>query len=479
MKQSSRIRVTLSVSAVVAVLLTVACTPVSALLSGTQGGQSIGDPYFPHDGNTGYKVANYNLDLSYEPGADRLTGNATISATTTQKLSSFSFDFGLDTSAVTVDGTPAGFTTDHGKLVITPKSTLAANHPMTVTVTYSGIPSKVKMNGEHDWYATPDGAGSVAEPHYAAFWYPCNDHPSNKATWDASVSVPNGTAAITNGNLVSSQQVADRTVWKWHSDKPLATYGSFMAIGRFTIKNTTTPDGHTFFRAYSQRLSDTEMKNATADIERTPEVIAWESSLFGPYPFAVEGGVANDAGNQDDAEEFQTKPVYSDVFKKDDITDVVHENAHQWFGDAVTPKSWKDIWLNEGFAQYTEWLWDEHTGKKSAAQAADEDYKQYDSGDKFWKTAPGDPGADNLLDDPVYERGGMALQALRSTVGDPTFFTILKHRVSDHLYGNDSTDEFIALAERISGKSLKPLFNTWLFSTKRPDNLPSAGVSTP
>jgi aminopeptidase N len=457
-------------------MLAAGCTPTGGGSNGSPGGQSIGDPYFPHDGNTGYQVANYKLDLSYEPGADQLRGTATISATTTQELGRFSFDFGLKTSAVTVDGTPADFTSAHDKLVVTPKSAVAADKVMTVTVTYSGAPSKVRMHGEQAWFATPDGAGSVAEPHYAAFWYPCNDHPSDKATWDVSVSVPDGTTAISNGTLVDSRQVGDRTIWKWHSDQPLATYNSMIAIGRFTTRTTTTPDGHSFFRAYSQGLSPTELKNATADIERTPEVIAWESSLFGPYPFADQGGVAIDAGHQDDAEEYQTKPEYSDVFKQDDITDVVHENAHQWFGDAVTIKSWKDIWLNEGFARYAEWLWGEHVGDKPAAQAADDDYKQYDSGDKFWKTAPGDPGADNLLDDPVYERGAMTLQALRSTVGDPTFFTILKHRVSEHKYGNDSTEEFIAMAERISRKSLKPLFNTWLFSTRRPDNPPSAGM---
>jgi aminopeptidase N len=126
---------------------------------------------------------------------------------------------------------------------------------------------------------------------------------------------------------------------------------------------------------------------------------------------------------------------------------------------------------------YTEWLWNEHVGKKPAARAADDDYNNYSRHDKFWKTAPGDPGAANLLGDAVYKRGAMTLQALRSTVGSPTFFTILQHRVSEHLYGSDSTDEFIALAERISGKSLKPLFDTWLFSTNRPPNPPSAGMT--
>ncbi|WP_163510554.1 M1 family metallopeptidase [Fodinicola acaciae] len=450
----------------------------AAAAAGRPGGQSIGDPYFPHDGNTGYQVDHYALDLSYQPGADKLSGTATISATTTQDLSSFSFDFALTTSAVRVDGQPADFASKNDKLLITPRKAVPAGRPMTVAVTYSGVPSKVRMYGEQAWFASPDGAASVAQPHYAAFWFPCNDHPSDKATWSAAVSVPAGTTAITSGKLDGTRKVGDRVVWRWSTDIPLATYNSFMAIGKFNFRNTTAPDGRPFIRAYSQRLPKTEMQNAISGIERTPEVLAWESSLFGPYPFDVEGGVAVNAGKVQDAEEFQTKPVYSNVFTHDnDLGDVVHENAHQWFGDAVSPRTWRDIWLNEGFARYSEWLWDEHEGEKPASQAADEDYRKYASGDGFWRTAPGDPGASHLLDDPVYERGAMTLQALRSTVGDDAFFRILRHRISDNRYGNESTSEFIARAEKISGRSLKPLFETWLYAKKRPASPPSNGTA--
>lgn len=449
--------------------------PIPAPGGGSPGGQSIGDPYFPQDGNTGYRVDNYTLDLSYTPGADLLSGTATITATTTQDLSSFSFDFGLATSGVTVNGVPAAFKTGPGKLIVTPSDPIVNGQRMSVAVTYSGVPSKVRTAEGQVWFNTPDGAGSVAEPHYAATWYPCNDHPSNKATWDVSVSVPAGTTAITNGELVSSDQVGGRTVWKWHMSKPTATYGTFLAVGKFDFRNTTSANGRPFIRAYDNRLSSTEKSNAVKDIERTPEVIAWEAGLFGPYPFDSEGGVAQNAGSQNDAEEFQSRPCYSDVFKSDDLTDIVHENAHQWFGCAVTPKTWRDIWLNEGFARYSEWLWDEHTGKKPAAASADANYNSYKSGDSFWKIKPGDPGAKNLLDDAVYERGAMTLATLRATVGDAVFFQILQHRVSEHLYGNESTAEFIALANRISGKDLTGLFDTWLFTAGRPPHVPSTG----
>lgn len=449
-------------------------TPAPPPVTGTQGALSI-DPYFP-EGNGGYDVAHYALNLTYTPGVDQLGGFATVTATATQDLSAFSLDLQLGTSAVTVDGVPARFTASKGKLVVTPVAAIATGVQFRTVVTYAGSPGKVRFSDGQAWFPTPDGAGSVAEPHYASAWYPCNDHPSDKAAMDVLMSVPAGTTAISNGELVSSDVVGNQQIWRWHEGEPVTTYNSSMAIGKFNVKTSTTPDGHSFFRAYDQRLSATEAKNATADIERTPEIVAWESTLFGPYPFVSEGGVAQDAGNQGDAEEYQTKPTYSDVFKSDDITDVVHENSHMWFGDAVSPKQWRDIWLNEGFATYAEWLWDEHTGKKTAAQAADASYNGYKPGDAFWKTKAGDPGAAHLLDDPPYQRGGMTLQALRSTVGDAVFFDILRHRVSDNMFGSQSTAEFIAQAERISGKNLKPLFDTWLYTTSRPTRPPSAGM---
>ena len=455
---------------------TSAPAPAPVPVNPKPGSQSLGDPLFPNDGNGGYKVANYSLNLAYEPSSDKVSGTTTITATATQDLSSFSFDFALQASAATVNGAPAKISQANNKLVVTPAAAIANGQPMTVAVTYAGVPSSVKLGGDQVWFRLTDGsgAGSVAEPYYASAWFPCNDEPSQKATFDVSMSVPDGTTAVSNGDLVSSDSAGGRTTWVWHLAQPTATYGTMIAIGKFDLVKSVAPDGKSFVRAYDQGMSSKEMANAKADIERTPEVLAWESSLYGPYPFDTEGGVAIDTKPaQSDAEEYQSRPVYSDSFGSDDITDVVHENAHQWFGDAVTPSTWKDIWLNEGFARYTEWLWDEHTGKKTAAADADADYNQYKSGDKFWSAPPATPTASGVLDDPVYERGAMTLQALRSTVGDAVFFQILQHRVSEHMYGSEDTADFIALANRISGKDLTPLFNTWLYAKARPANPPS------
>ncbi|TCO65936.1 M1 family metallopeptidase [Actinocrispum wychmicini] len=449
--------------------LTVALLPVgNAAAAGTPGLPSIGDPYYPNDGNTGYQVDHYDLRLTYQPGADRLSGTATILATTTQYLSAFSFDFGLDTSSVLVDNAPAKFVKRGNKLVVTPKAGVPANRPITVVVRYQGVPSTVEIDGENPWVATPDGAMSTAEPHIASAWFPCNDHPTDKATFDVSVAVPDGTQAISTGLLTGTTSQLGWTRWNWRGTKPQATYLQMLTIGHYDIRRTTAPDGRPFVTAYDRRLSPAVRDSSIASVERTPEVIAWESSIFGPYPFDSEGGVVAANDGSTDAEEFQSQPVYysGNFAPHSDMYVVVHENAHQWFGDAVSVRGWRNIWLNEGFANYAEWLWSEYAGEGTAQQLADWTYGHQKPG--CWKIKPGDPTPDKLLADPVYTRGAMTLQALRNVVGDNKFFTIVREWVAQHRYGNADTADFVALAKRVSGQDLDKFFQTWLFTSGQP-----------
>ncbi|RLV10285.1 peptidase [Streptomyces griseocarneus] len=447
--------------------------PASAA-DGTPGAPGVGDSYYPYSGNGGYHVSHYDLRLKYQPTTDKLEGTATLLATTTQDLSRFNLDFLLDVSEVLVDGKKATFAKSGvHELEITPSATLPKGKDVTVVVRYSGTPSQAKVDGFSSWNRTPDGAVVAQEPDSAIWWFPSNDHPTDKATYDISVAVPDGYQTVSNGILASQTSKLGWTRYNWRSTKPQAPYLTTLAVGKFDITTGTTANGLPVLNAYSKDLGD-NAASVRASVERSSEVIDWESTLFGPYPFTAVGGYVPNV-KTGYALETQTRPYYSPSSFSNgaNVSLIVHELAHQWFGDSVSVKDWKNIWINEGFATYAQWLWSEKEGEGTAQELADYVYNGHGADDSFWKVKPGDPGADKQFDRAVYDRGAVTLQALRNEVGDKTFFTILKQWTAENKYGNASVQDFVAFAEKVSGKPLAKLFDTWLFQTAKPATPPS------
>jgi aminopeptidase N len=447
----------------------------AASAAGTPGTPGIGDPYYPNAGNGGYDVSHYNIRLTYNPTTDLLSGTTTISARTTQELSRFDLDFLLPVKSLRVNSYLAQTEQVGDELVVTPPLTLAKNSDITVVVQYEGKPSTVKDSaGFTEWKKTPDGALATDEPDVAPWWYPSSNHPADKATFDVSVAVPTGTEVLSNGTFAgTTPQINGWTRWNWRSAKPQATYLTYIAVGRFEIRTTTTPSGQPLLTAYGDNLG-AEAESARASVERTAEVIEFESSVFGEYPFEAQGGVVSTGLSF--SLENQTRPVYSSAFfRRGANTSVVsHELSHQWFGDSVSVRDWRDIWLNEGFATYASYLWAESQGEGTAAEIAQYYYDSYPADHPIWQIVVADPGSGNEFNPAVYDRGAMTLQALRNVVGDDNFFTILKTWTAQKKYGNAKIEEFIALSERISGKPLHDLFHTWLFTTGKPASLGSS-----
>ncbi|WP_369374808.1 M1 family metallopeptidase [Streptomyces sp. cg36] len=435
----------------------------------TPGAPGIGDPYYPSSGNGGYDVSHYDLRLKYQPATDLLEGTATILATTTQNLSRFNLDFGLKVSEVLVNGSKATFAkSGTQELEITPAAPLTKGRSVTVVVKYAGKPSELSIAGYTAWHRTPDGGVAAQEPDSAVWWFPSNDHPLDKATFDVSVLVPDGTQAVSNGTLQSQSSARGWTRYNWRSNKPQATYLTTLAIGKFDITTDTLANGLPVINAYSKDLGDNDGA-ARASVERTKEVAEWLTGLYGPYPFNSVGGYVPNV-TSGFALETQTRPYYSpkQFANGANVSVVVHELAHQWYGDSVSVDGWKDIWNNEGFARYAQWLWSEKEGEGTAQELADYVYAQHPADDPFWKVKPGDPGPDNQFDLAVYDRGALAIQALRNAVGDKSFFAILKGWPTAHRYGNANVGDFVAYAEKASGKPLAQLFDTWLYQPTRP-----------
>ncbi|MGW2100873.1 M1 family metallopeptidase [Streptomyces olivaceoviridis] len=440
---------------------------IAASSAPTPGAPGIGDPYFPRLGNGGFDARHYDLDIAYAPDTGRLDGRTTLTARATQKLSSFDLDLQkLEVTGVQVDGRSARFTRDGDEIIVTPRHPLPAGRDFTVSVTYGGVPQPlggpIIFGSDYGWMKTSDGVFVACEPNAASTWFPSSDHPADKATYDIRIKAPRGLTGVSNGRLVSTYDKGGSTYTHWRESKPMATYLATATIGKFDVRTGRTPGGTPIYVAIDPVLKNSNNVDVYAV---TAAATDYWSQVFGPYPFEETGAIVDDMPQAGFSLEVQSKPAYSAVRNESTI---VHELAHQWFGDSVSVAQWKDTWLNEGFATYAQWLWAEHQGTRTAHDAFLAGYDSRPADSAFWQIKVADPQRDTMFASAVYQRGAMTLQVLRERIGDTAFFKLLPAWTKLHRYGNADTADFVRLAERVSGQQLDDLFDTWLFTTGKP-----------
>src|SRR5687768_16132112 len=331
----------------------------------TAGAPDTGDPFFAQFGmgNGGYDVQHYSLDLDYDPATEVLTGKTRITLIPTQDLDQFNLDLrtkqpedeeGLTVSRVAVGKHPAAWATEGvQELVVTPRPKLHSGRTYTVVVDYSGVPATVVDPDDsfEGWVKNQDGAFVVNEPQGSPGWFPANDDPNDKATYDFAITVPAGNVALGNGILLSSVTHGGETTWRWSEDSPMASYLATATNGDFDLTIGTGPNGLPIYNAIDSKgdslatdgFSAAQKTTAAQRFAAQPQIVSVLSDLWGPYPFTSAGAVI-DRGHVGYALESQTKPMYDGVPQQ---STVVHELAHQWFGDSVTLAVWRDIWLNE------------------------------------------------------------------------------------------------------------------------------------
>ncbi|GIJ46077.1 hypothetical protein Val02_29630 [Virgisporangium aliadipatigenens] len=268
-------------AAVCAAVLAVSTASAAEAAGGafSPGAPGAGDPYFPLDGNGGYDVGDYLLDLAYAPDTDTLTGAVTIKATATQDLSAFNLDFdGLTVRSVTVDGRAAGWQRADGELTVTPARGLPRGRAFTTVVRYDGVPAPIDdpTIGTSGVVHTDDGMIVAGEPHAAATWFPVNDHPTDKATYTVRMSVPRGLTAVSNGALKGSATRDGRTTWTWRADEPMAPYLATVAVGRFDLR-AYEADGLKWWDAVDPRLT------APAAVPHGGSRLAWSGDGIPAY----------------------------------------------------------------------------------------------------------------------------------------------------------------------------------------------------
>jgi aminopeptidase N len=426
------------------------------------------DEYLPNNGSSGYQVSRYELDLEYKVSINRLSGTATITAVTLTELRQVTLDLSsaLAVSKVSVNGKRADhFSCRGGKLRIRLASKLATGAALSIVVRYSGSPRPLRsVWGDVGFEELTDGVLVAGQPNGAASWFPCNDHPSAKAAFRIQISTESRYRVVANGKLESRRARASQTVWTYEQPEPTSTYLITLQIGAYEmarLARTPVP----IQAALPERLRD----DFDHDFARQPEMMRLFTQLFGPYPLANGYTLVV----TDDDLEIPLEAQGISIFganhcdgTRDSERLIAHELAHQWFGNSVTARQLRDIWLHEGFACYAEWLWSDHSGGPSADELARHHHSQLREQPQDLLLT--DPGPRDMFDDRVYKRGALTLHALRGRLGDEKFFALLKDWTTRYRHGTVVTDDFTGLAANYSDESLRPLWEAWLYSTGVP-----------
>jgi aminopeptidase N len=465
-----------------------ATTPAAAHRA-APGAPDVGDYLFPGLGNGGYDARHYTLGLRYptaSPLQPRIHGVVRMSAVATQTLSRFNLDFaGDDVSAVIVNGRRADFRREAEELVITPRKRLKAWRGFVADVVftthnYTPAPDDAIPFG---WFTTLDGSVTAFQPNLAHFSYPVNDHPSDKATYSFYVDVPSGVDVATNGVRTGRRSYGDRTLWSFEERSPMASELVQVTTGGLAVIERGGAAGVPI-RDVTSKASAAVVEPALA---RTPAHMEWMVGKVGPYPFQNYGVLAADQFFVY-ALETQTLSLHASLFFDPSVVPgltgepwfyepiMVHELAHQWFGDSIAPERWSDVWLNEGHATWYQYEWAEETGEiDENGFASFEDYIrfEYSLGDQlrhdFGPVArPTHNDLFGLFSDNVYGGGAVVLYALRQEVGDATFRAIERGWAQRKRGESVGTEDFIRFASRVAGRDLGPFLREWLYGDATP-----------
>lgn len=448
------------------------------------GAPSIGDSLFAGIGNGGYDVKHYDVKLRYQTD-NTIAATTTITATAAVPLKSFTLDFeGLNVDSVKVNGTNASYARSSDpsltsyKLQISPQGPLPAGD-FAVEIAYSGTPTTHidPDDSEEGWVKTTDGATALGQPVGTMTWIPSNNTPADKATYDFAFTIPTqidgvDAAAVSNGELVSKTPVngGAETTWKWKQERPMSTMATMVSIGKYLsyesqirLSSGRTIPEWTFVDPATPSGMQSTIQTRRGQLEG---VLNYLESKYGPYP-GGSTGIVFDITSLGYALETQDRPYFENNVNESTF---VHELAHQWFGDAISPADWNSIWLSEGMASYASGMYTEDV--KNGAKTADTHFNTWKNtadSNARWKTPSGAmTSPDQLFGWQVYTRGAMAYEALKQTLTPPVFAELLKQWNARNTGTSKTTADFHALAEEVSGKDLDAFFQDWIFDADKP-----------
>lgn len=425
------------------------------------------DPYAPQSGDAGYEVAAYDLTLDYRVRTNRLQGTAVIAAVAVDDLTTVVLDLvGLRAARVRVGGAPARFSAAAGKLRVAAPRPLTAGETFEVEVVYAGAPGPRRSRwGAVGWEELTDGALVAGQPIGAPTWFPCNDRPDDRARMTMRITVDDGYTVAATGVPGAASRRGGRVTTTFTSDVPTATYLAAVHVGRYRT-GVLAGSGAAGVPAVTVTAPPALTAAADRAFAPVPEMLRVFDRLFGPYPQEACALVVTA-----DELEIPLEAQGLAVFGMNHLVPaaqrlIAHELAHQWFGNSVGIARWSDIWLNEGFACYSEWLWSEASGGRSADDCARGHHERLAA--KPQDLLLTDPGPDDMFDDRVYKRGALALHALRRSLGDEPFFDLVRAWTAAHRHALVGTDDFRAAVLAAGGADAADLLSHWIDRVELP-----------
>jgi len=446
----------------------------------------------PASDDRGIDVLSYDLDLDLDPGARWVHGEVAIGLTALAAgQTRVHLDLVDDLTCLEVlrGAWPAAFTHRGDSLLVDMDPPLASDRPETLLIRYEGRPPAhgsfraglmFRLHSAGTVGIPEDDVpiiATVSETWSAHSWWPCKDHPRDKALVSLTATVPDTLPLVSNGTLEAVETPAPGLRrFHWREAYPLPTYLVSLAASNYVSWREDCPVsdalGGTATIDLGFHVFPHDYGDAQVDLAITCDAMAFLTDRLGPYPFAGEkyDQVEIKWGGAMEHPTASSMPTY--MFSGNAAHDVlvVHEMAHQWFGNSLTPAAWPDIWLNEGFARYCEALWLEHTeGPGAYAEfmhiIGPGHHPDFFVGDGL--LGDPDPILPNLL---VYDKGAWLLHSLRLLLGDETFFHLLQDYANapDLVHGHTRSADFQALAEAAGGRSLERFFHAWLHTEMVP-----------
>jgi aminopeptidase N len=442
-------------------------SPTSASDFGVARSEPREDSVYPQVGDPGVDALHYDLTLDWDPDTDTLTGSEVLTFRSTTTAPQFQLDFGKPLTAwtVTLDGAEVPFEERGKDLVVT--ADVVADQRYVLQVAYSGTPAPVPvptMRGDFSstGFTVTDTheTWTMQEPYGAFTWYAVNDHPSDKALYDFALTVPSPWVGVANGTLGSRTEKDGVTSTKFSLTDPAASYLTTVAFGDYELTEDRSESGVPI----SYWVNRSAAPGTLRLLQAAPDAMTWLEDKLGAYPFDTFGIVVVDS---DSGMETQTLVTLGDTEYTTSARVVLHEMAHQWYGDTVTPEDWRDVWMNEGMAMYLQGMWEaEHDGR-SIDDVMDA-WAEFEDEERAFAGPPADYLPKAFGSGNIYYGPALMWHELRQQIGDERFFELVRAWPAANTNGNAGRDDYLPWLEEQTGEELSAFFDAWLLGEQTP-----------